>query len=231
LVAIAAYDLRRKPDAYYDATWRREPGGGPMLINGIHDLDCLRWLCGEIESVIAITANRVRGFAVEDTAAVTLRFESGALGNLTLSDAVQAPWAWEIASGEEAEYPHQHEDCYLIAGTEGSLAVPTLNHWRNERGGGRADPFIRKQLFYVPANPWVEELLHFAAVARRKAEPLITAEDGTRTLATVLAVAVPPKQDAPSRSAIWTPDCILTLPVIRPVPSTRETRAASSVRR
>jgi len=139
--------------------------------------------------VIASTSNQVRGFAVEDTAAVTLRFESGALGNLTLSDAVQAPWAWEIASGEETEYPHQHEDCYLIAGTEGSLAVPTLNHWRNERGGGRADPFIRKQLFFVPANPWIEELLHFAAVARRKTEPLITAEDGTRTLATVLAVA------------------------------------------
>ena len=43
LVAIAAYDLRRKPDAYYDAIWRRESGGGLMLTNGIHDLDCLRW--------------------------------------------------------------------------------------------------------------------------------------------------------------------------------------------
>ena len=189
MVAVAAYDLRRKPDAYYKAAWRREPGGGPMLINGIHDVDCLRSLCGEIESLIAITANRARGFPVEDTAAVTFRFENGAIGNLTISDAVQAPWAWEIASGEEPEYPFEHTDCYLICGADGSLAVPTLTHWRNERGGGRADPFVRKQLFYVPADPWDEELRHFAQVIRGKAKPLVSAEDGTRTLAASLAVA------------------------------------------
>ncbi|MEO8137886.1 MAG: Gfo/Idh/MocA family oxidoreductase, partial [Betaproteobacteria bacterium] len=163
--------------------------GGPLLINGIHDIDCLRALCGEIDSVMAVTANRTRGFEVEDTAAITFTFANGALGNLTLSDAVQAPWAWEITSGEEGEYPHVREDVYLITGVDGSLAVPTLTHWRNERGGGRADPFIRKQLFYVPADPWVEELLHFGAVVRREVEPLITAEDGTRTLAVLLAVS------------------------------------------
>jgi predicted dehydrogenase len=43
-------------------------------------------------------------------------------------------------------------------------------------------------LFYVPANPWVEELLHFAAVIRGETESMITADDGTRTLAAVLAV-------------------------------------------
>jgi predicted dehydrogenase len=189
IVAVAAYDLRRKPDAYYAAAWRRTAGGGPLLINGIHDIDCLRALCGEIDIVMAVTANRTRGFEVEDTAAITFTFTNGALGNLTLSDAVQAPWAWEITSGEEGEYPHVCEDCYLITGVDGALAVPTLTHWRNERGGGRADPFIRKQLFYIPADPWVEELLHFGAVCRREADPLVTAEDGTRTLAALLAVS------------------------------------------
>ena len=187
-MAVAAADLRRKPDPYYEQAWRREPGGGPLLINGIHDIDCLRFLCGEIESVMAVTAGRARGFAVEDTAAVTIRFANGALGNLTISDAVQAPWAWEIASGEEHGYPHEHEDCYLIGGTAGSLAIPTLTHWRNERGGGRGDPFIRKQLFFEPADPWVEELRHFAKVIRGEAASAITAEDGARTLAAILAI-------------------------------------------
>jgi predicted dehydrogenase len=189
IVSVAALDLRRKPDAYYQALWRREPGGGPMLINGIHDFDCLRWLCGEIETIYALTSNGARGFAVEDTAAVTIKFASGAVGNLTLSDAVQAPWAWEIVSGEEPEYPRAAEECYFICGTEGSMAVPSLTHWRNERGGGRADPFARKNLFYVPADPWVEELLHFARVIRGQERPLVSAQDGARTLATVLAVA------------------------------------------
>lgn len=189
IVSVAALDLRRKPDSYYEAPWRREPGGGPMLINGIHDIDCLRFLCGEIDSVFALQTNRTRGFKVEDTAAVTIRFASGAIGNLTLSDTVQAPWAWEITSGEEPEYPRVTEDCYFICGSHGSLTVPTLTHWQNERGGGRADPFQRKQLFYVPADPWVEELLHFARVIRGEEKPLITADDGARTLAAVLAVA------------------------------------------
>jgi len=98
-------------------------------------------------------------------------------------------WAVHRATmSEEGEYPREHEDCYLLGGTDGSLAIPTLTHVRNEKGGGRADPFIRKELFYVPANPWVEELLHFADVIRGRAQSMIDAEDGTRTLAAVLAV-------------------------------------------
>mgnify|MGYP001426151240 CR=1 FL=1 len=189
MLAVTAIDLRRKPSAYYDAAWRREPGGGPLLINGIHDLDCLRWLCGEIDSVYAVTANRARGFPVEDTGGVTLSFRNGAIGTLTISDAVQAPWAWEIASGEEPDYPHQLEDCYLIGGTEGALAIPTLTHWRNERGGGRGDPFISQRLHYVPADPWLAQLLHFAEVVRGTAEPLVTIEEGARTLAVAHAIA------------------------------------------
>lgn len=188
LVSIAALDLRRKPDAYYEAGWRREPGGGPLLINGIHDIDCLRWLCGEIESVHAVTSSGVRGYPVEDTAAVVLRFAGGAIGNLTLSDAVEAPWAWEIVSGEEADYPRVAEDCYLICGTGGSLSIPSLTHWRNERGGGRGDPFHRTDLFYVPADPWLEELRHFVRVVRREEAPLVTPDDAARTLAVVLAI-------------------------------------------
>ena len=197
IVAVAAIDLRRKPDAYFEQAWRREPGGGPLLINGIHDVDCLRALCGEVETVMALTANEARSFPVEDTAAVIFGFASGAIGNLTLSDAVQAPWAWEIASGEEPGYPHQHEDTYFITGTQGALAIPTLTHWRNQRGGGRGDPFIREQLSFEPADPWVEEMRHFADVIVGRADPLVSVEDGMRTLATTLAIARSAREGRP----------------------------------
>lgn len=189
ILSVAAINLRRKPDAYFDIAWHREPGGGPLLINGIHDFDCLRWLCGEITHLFAMTGNRGRGHPVEDCGAVTMKFSSGAIGSLTISDAVQAPWAWEIASGEEPDYPREAEDCYMICGTKGSLAVPTLTVWRNERGGGRADPFHRHRLFYVPADPWAEELVHFADVVRGLSKPLVTAADAARTLSVVLAIA------------------------------------------
>lgn len=42
-----------KPDDYFDVAWRREKGAGPILLNLIHDVDLLRYLCGEIVAVQA----------------------------------------------------------------------------------------------------------------------------------------------------------------------------------
>jgi predicted dehydrogenase len=81
LTAVVGLWLLKKPDDYFDVAWRREPGGGPVLINLVHDLDNLRFICGEIVHVQALTSNKARGFAVEDTAALLLRFANGALGH------------------------------------------------------------------------------------------------------------------------------------------------------
>ncbi|MNQ88332.1 putative 4,5-dihydroxyphthalate dehydrogenase [compost metagenome] len=100
LTTVTALWQLQKPDSYFDIPWRREPGAGMLLTNLIHDLDLLRHLCGEVAEVQAITSNGVRGFANEDSAAVLLRFANGALGTLSGSDAVAAPWSWELDSGE-----------------------------------------------------------------------------------------------------------------------------------
>jgi predicted dehydrogenase len=90
-----------KPDSYFEqGPWRTQPGGGPILINLIHEMDNLRYLCGELESVYAVASSAVRQFAVEDTAVMTLKFASGALGTFTLSDTVASPRSWEQTSGK-----------------------------------------------------------------------------------------------------------------------------------
>lgn len=188
IVSIVGMHLRRKSDAYYRAQWRREEGGGPLLINGAHEIDTMRCLCGEIEELQAVTSNAARGFAVEDAIAATLRFKSGALGTLTISDAVQASWAWELSSGEDVRYAQELTDSFLICGTKGSLAIPTLHFQWNEHGGGEQDPLMRKRLPIVPADPWYEEVRHFARVIRGEEKPLVTAADATRTLAALLAI-------------------------------------------
>ena len=90
VVAANGLWLSHKPKDYFDVAWRREAGGGPMLINAIHDIDCLRMLCGDVESVSAGASSETRNFQVEDTAAAVLHFKSGALGTLLVSDAVSA---------------------------------------------------------------------------------------------------------------------------------------------
>ncbi len=100
LINVTALWQLQKPDSYFETPWRREPGAGFLLTNLIHDLDLLRYLCGEVVQVQAFTRNDVRGFANEDSAAVLLQFANGALGSLTGSDAVAAPWSWELDAGE-----------------------------------------------------------------------------------------------------------------------------------
>jgi predicted dehydrogenase len=188
LTTVAAMCLFLKPDDYFEVAWRREPGGGPVLINLIHDIDSLRFICGEIASVQAVTANEVRGFAVEDTAAVTLRFDSGALGTVTLSDAVAAPWSWELTARENAMYPPQDSSCYLFAGTHGALSVPQLDLWRYENMRGWTAPLARTRVDVSSADPLVRQIQHFCDVIRGTAAPLITGADALRTLAATLAV-------------------------------------------
>jgi predicted dehydrogenase len=190
LTAVTALWLLQKPAAYFDVGWRVETaGGGPILINLVHDIDDLRFICGEIASLQAMTANGARGHPVEDTAAIVLRFAGGALGTVTLSDAVAAPWSWEITSGEASMYPQRPENCYLFAGTTGSLAVPRLELWRYAGETGWSAPLSCERLEVAREDPQVVQLRHFCRVVRGEEKPLITGLDATRTLAATMAVS------------------------------------------
>ncbi len=188
ITSVTAFTTFLKPDPYFDMTWRREPGGGPVLINLIHDIDDLRFLLGDIVRLQAITSNVMRGFKVEDSAVVNLQFENGALGSITCSDAAAAPWSWELTSGENPAYPRQREDCYFISGTDGSLAVPTMRMWTYGAERGWNAPLHLTQLPKDEADPLAQQLDHFCAVIRRDVEPACSGEDGAKTLATTLAI-------------------------------------------
>lgn len=182
-----------KPDSYFEqGAWRSQPGGGPILINLIHEMDNLRYLCGELESVHAIASNTVRNFAVEDSAVMTLKFTSGALGTFTLSDTVASPRSWEQTSGENTAYPrYPAEDCYFIAGTKGSLAVPTMRTWRYAEGGGEPGwwtPFVEDMLPLQAVDPLAAQLDHFCDVIDGKVTPVITVADALQSLLTVEAI-------------------------------------------
>jgi len=167
--------------------WRREPGGGVMLINLIHVVDDLRNLCGDVVSVQAAESNAARGFAVEDTAAMILRFANGALGTLTISDSAAAPWSWEMTSGENKAYPRTDQFCYMVAGTEGSLTVPRLEFWSHS-GEGWWTPIQSERMIVPEQDPLSLQLRHFVDVVRGAAKPILNGREGTRTLETTLAV-------------------------------------------
>lgn len=190
LTTVTALWQLRKPDSYFDIPWRREAGAGMLLTNLIHDLDLLRYLCGEVRQVQAITSNAVRGFGNEDCAAVLLQFDNGALGSLTGSDAVAAPWSWELDSGENPVYSRQADQpCYLLAGTAGALSIPQLKRWHYaEAGEGWHQPLLQVQEPFTADEALRLQLLHFIQVARGQVQPLVSAADAGRTLALIEAI-------------------------------------------
>jgi len=177
-----------KPDSYFEMQWRRQPGGGPVLTNMIHDIDLLRFLLGEVVSVQAQRSSAVRGFAVEDTAAALLRFECGALATLVTSDAASAPWNWDLAAGEAGHYAKQDVDAIFLTGTEGSLTLPQLQVFRFRGARGWHEPLTQERTPLHRADPYVEQLRHLRAVAEGREAPVCSARDGLRTLEATLAV-------------------------------------------
>ena len=191
LAAVECTWAMRKHDAYFDVGWRRRrPGGGPVLINLIHDVDLLRHLCGDVSRVYAEGGSRLRGYQVEDTIAITLRFESGATGTILASDAAPSPWGWELGTGENPLIPPTGRNCYRFLGTEGALALPRLELWRHDAGAlGSWHEAIRvRTLATGPRAALKRQLRHFCEVVRGEREPRVPGEDGLCTLRTALAI-------------------------------------------
>jgi len=191
IVAVVGTALFHKPDDYYDVGggWRREPGGGPILLNLIHEVNNLQSIVGDVVRVQATTSNTTRGFPVEDTAAMVFTFANGALGTFLLSDTAASARSWEQTSRENTSYPtYPDEDCYHIAGVSGSLSVPTMR--LKVFPGTRSwwEPFETSTVELERSDPLANQVTHFAAVIRGAAEPICSGRDGLGTLRVVDAV-------------------------------------------
>ncbi|MBC2595726.1 Gfo/Idh/MocA family oxidoreductase [Ruficoccus amylovorans] len=77
----------REPSYYEASAWRGKwslDGGGALMNQGIHAVDLLLWLGGQVTQVSALSGQLVHtGIEVEDTLAANLRYASGALGTIT----------------------------------------------------------------------------------------------------------------------------------------------------
>jgi predicted dehydrogenase len=182
IISVHGFFWLIKPDDYYEIAWRREAGAGPILINLIHDIDLLRFLCGDITEVRAMRSSIVRNFPVEETAVVLLRFANGALGTFNLSDTIVAPWSWEHSSGENAAYPRTDENCYLIGGTEGSLTIPRLELWRNDSKRGWHEPFSTERHIAAAQDPLRLQIAQFCRIIRDGETPLVSGREGLESL-------------------------------------------------
>lgn len=122
ITGVHVQTLIDKPMSYWqsgytgrlDSPWRGQQaraGGGVILMNTSHLLDAVRYITGlEVERVSAETGTLVASVEVEDTAAVTLRYDNGAIGSIFAG----AHIAGASPGGERFE----------IFGSQGQLRLP-----------------------------------------------------------------------------------------------------------
>ena len=101
------------PTAGHPRSWllkKQLSGGGPMFDFGCHRIEVLIDLFGKVNGVKSTTTNQFFRREVEDVASVTLQFEQGTVGTVTV-----------------AHSAHEPQDTLDIYGSRGSIHVPILN--------------------------------------------------------------------------------------------------------
>ena len=99
----------REPSYYKDSGWRGTIAmdGGALMNQGIHGVDLLRFLCGDIREIYARSATLVHNIEAEDTLSAAFLLESGGMGVMTVATSA---------------YPG-HKMRLEICGTEGSIIL------------------------------------------------------------------------------------------------------------
>jgi len=191
LVGVSVLWCMYKPAEYFAAgPWRAGKGGGPILINTIHEIDLLRYLHGEFSRVYAEVSSKSRGFEVEDTVSVSMRFTDGALASILMSDAAPSLWGYESTAGENPFFYPTRGDLYHFLGRKASLTFPGLVKvfYADPARVGWQHPISTQQLEVAPSDPYVEQLRHFCRVVRAEEPPRTSGEDARRSLEVAMAV-------------------------------------------
>ena len=189
LIAVSGMWAARKEDSYFLEEWHRSKGAGVMLVNLVHDLDLLRYICGEITTIQAVLGHEARGLEVEDTVSVSVRFENGAIGSFIASDAAASPWGWDQSTEDSNSFPFiPNNASFFLAGSKGALAVPNLAHYFYS--GSEENWHHPLSLRYEEkgtGDSYARQMAHFVEVVRRETKPIVSVADATQTLALIEA--------------------------------------------
>jgi predicted dehydrogenase len=110
LLVDARVKWYRPPEYYANSRWRGTlalDGGGALINQGIHTIDVLLWLLGDVSRVQARAATQFHAIEAEDTVTALLEFASGAVG------------VFHATTAAYPGYPRRVE----ISGTEGTVIL------------------------------------------------------------------------------------------------------------
>jgi len=196
--------------AYYDSdpwrgTWDME-GGGVLINQAPHQLDILLWFMGEVDEVYGVWRNLNHPYIeVDDTALAIVKFKSGAIGNIIVSNS-QKPGIYgkvHIHGSNGASVGVQTDGgAMFVAGMSSVLEPPVndlwtvpseehlLNVWKCEDSAvfEQIDPTI----YYFE-----RQIEDFLQAIENNRDPLVDGTAGRRTVELITAIYRSTRNNAP----------------------------------
>ena len=178
-----------RPQEYYSGSrWKGTQaldGGGALINQGIHGLDLLLHLAGDVASVKAYKDVRAHeNIEVEDTCVAAVRYTNGALGVIQATTSVHPDFQQRIEI-------HGSEGTIILDGTEDVW----IKHWETFKDGAR-EIVDRAPVEHSGAAAVLEEggeahlrqIQDFVDAIAEDREPLVNGAEGRRSLSVVRAI-------------------------------------------
>jgi predicted dehydrogenase len=199
LATVTMFGWRDKE--YYDSgewrgSWKTE-GGGVLVNQSPHQLDILLWCMGEVDEVYGIWRNMNHPYIeVEDTAVAIVKFKSGAIGNIIVSNS-QRPGLYgkvQIHGENGASVGVQTDGgAMFIAGRSGVAEPPVNDLWTIPGEEEKLKEWIAQDTeTFNNCDPTVcyiqYQIEDFLKAIENNTDPLVTGEDGRRTVELFTAI-------------------------------------------
>lgn len=192
IVGIQSTFALAKDRDYFDVEWRIKKGGGPLLINAVHDFDDLNFVTGMTPArVYAAARNTIRENEVEDSVTAIIEYKEGATASYFLSDGTPGPWNYDLAAEENVFWSMcPGENSLRVYGTKGSFGFPNMDlYYYEDDAFGWTSPLIHEHFDVEKNDPMTAELEHFVDLCLGRTKiPRCSGEDALATLKVINAI-------------------------------------------
>lgn len=160
----------------WDWAHTKEGGGSSFLFAGCHAVDAIRWFCGDVAEVAAFAGGWDKRYEYPPTVVGSVRFESGAVGKISSSVDIVAPYQFNID----------------VLGTEGSIRDNKLysNTLLPGQTGMAVIPTILPDSGDVEHHPFQDEINHLVECILGDEESYVNLEDAVKTHEVCIAMDI-----------------------------------------
>lgn len=183
IVMASAYLKYYRDQEYYASdSWRGTwglDGGGALMNQGIHGIDMLQWLVGDVESVFAKCTTLLRNIEVEDTAVATVKFCNGAIGTVE--------GATSVYPGQDTIFSIHGEKGTIILGDKGFYAWDLIDS--SDKAPDAGDGFGGLNCGWSSTNTGhILQVQDMAEAVLQGRSPMVTGEEAKKAVELVLAI-------------------------------------------